>query len=292
MAEDKTKSKVQHEASDFVKDEYLIEHYEYQTETSCSEKVKGRLRSHVQFWEEIGAYSNILDIIKNGYKIPFYSLPSTCFQKNNKSALQHGDFVGKAIAELLDDCLIEECSEVPYIVNPLTVSVQSNGKKRLILDLRCVNLHVLKQRVKYEDMRTALMYLKENSFMFSFDLHAAYHHIEMFYPHTEFWGFSWIVGGEQKIFMFLVLPFGLKSAPYIFTKITRPLIKRWRGDGKRVVMYLDDGIGFDQTFESAVAISKSVHSDLRSSGFVINERKSMWNPIQCLDWLGYSIDTV
>ena len=108
----------------------------------------------------------------------------------------------------------------------------------------------------------------------------------MFYPHTEFLGFLWIVGGEQKFFKFLVLPFGLKSAPYIFTKITRPLIKKWRGDGKRVVMYLDDGIGFDQTFESAVAISKSVQSDLRSSGFVINERKSMWNPSQCLDWLG------
>ena len=147
---------------------------------------------------------------------------------------------------------------MPYIVNPLTVSVQSNGKKRLILDLRFVNLHVLKQSVKYEDMRTALMYVEENSLMFSFDLHAAYHHIEMFYPHTEFLGFSWIVGGEQKFFKFLVLPFGLKSAPYIFTKITRPLIKKWRGDGKRVVMYLDDGIGFDQTFESAVAISKSV----------------------------------
>ena len=131
VAEDKTKSKVQHEASDFVKDEYLIEHYEYQTETSCSDKVKGRLRSHVQFWEEIGAYSNILDIIKNGYKIPFYSLPSTCFQKNNKSALQHGDFVGKAIAELLDDGLIEECSEVPYIVNPLTVLFNQMVKRGL-----------------------------------------------------------------------------------------------------------------------------------------------------------------
>ena len=79
-------------------------------------------------------------------------------------------------------------------------------------------------------MRTALMYVKENSFMFSFDLHAAYHHIEMFYPHTEFLGFSWIVGGEQKFFKFLVLPFGLKSAPYIFTKITRPSIKKLRGD--------------------------------------------------------------
>ena len=87
--------------------------------------------------EEIGAYSNILDIIKNRYKIPFYSLPSKCFLKNNKSAIQHGEFVGKAIAELLDNGLIEEFSEVPYIVNPLTVSVQPNGKKRLICQFTC-----------------------------------------------------------------------------------------------------------------------------------------------------------
>jgi hypothetical protein len=47
----------------------------------------------------------------------------------------------------------------------------------------------------------------------------------MFYPHTEFLGFSWIVNGKQTFYKFFVLPFGLKSAPYIFTKITRPLIK-------------------------------------------------------------------
>ena len=41
-----------------------------------------------------------------------------------------------------------------------------------------------------------------------------------------------------------------------------------------------------------MAISKSVQADLRSSGFVVNERKSMWNPIQCLDRLDYLIDTV
>ena len=44
---------------------------------------------------------------------------------------------------------------MPFIVNPLTVSVQSNGKKRFMLDLKCVNLHVLKQSVRYGDMRTA-----------------------------------------------------------------------------------------------------------------------------------------
>ena len=263
----KTKSRVQSETLEFVKDEYLLERYEYQNKckTSCSEKVKGRLRSHVQFWERIGAYDNIIDIIKNGYKIPFYSLPPKSFRKNNKSALLHYEFVESAISELLVNGLIEECCDIPYIVNPLTVSVQSNGKKRLILDLRCVNLHVLKQSVKYEDIRTALVYARSNSFMFSFDLHSAYHHVEMFYPHTEFLGFSWVVNGKQKFYKFLVLPFGLKSAPYIFTKITRPLIKKWRGEGKCLVMYLDDGIGIGQDFNTGLSISESVRLDLQLS---------------------------
>jgi hypothetical protein len=43
--------------------------------------------------------------------------------------------------------------------------------------------------------------------------------------------------------IFLVFPFGLSSACYIFTKITRPLIKKWRGERKQVLMYLDDGLG-------------------------------------------------
>lgn len=114
----------------------------------------------------------------------------------------HREFVDTAISELLNQGLIEQCNTAPYIVNPLTVSVQSNNKKRLILDLRCVNLHVLRQSVKYEDIRTKLVYLKSNSFMFSFDLHSAYHHIEMFYPHTEFLRFSWIRDGEQQFLNF------------------------------------------------------------------------------------------
>lgn len=49
---------------------------------------------------------------------------------------------------------------------------------------------------------------------------------------------------------------------------------------------------FGQDFESAGSISESVRADLGSSGFVINECKSLWKPIQSLDWLGYSIDAV
>jgi hypothetical protein len=40
----------------------------------------------------------------------------------------------------------------PIVVNPLIVSVSSSNKKRLILDLRHVNLHLWKTSVKFEDI--------------------------------------------------------------------------------------------------------------------------------------------
>lgn len=109
MGDNKTKSRAQPEVSEFVKDEYLLEQfeqYEYKNQTSCSVKVKGRLRTHLQFWKNMCAYDNILEIIKNGYKIPFYSVPQRCFQKNNNSALLYSEFVEMAILELLEDGLI------------------------------------------------------------------------------------------------------------------------------------------------------------------------------------------
>ena len=44
----------------------------------------------------------------------------------------------------------------PRVVNPLSVSVQANGKKRLVLDLRYVDKFLGKMHVKYKDWKTAM----------------------------------------------------------------------------------------------------------------------------------------
>ena len=76
----------------------------------------------------------------------------------------------------------------PY-VNPLSVSVQSSGKKRLILDLKFVNKHVWKQKVKFEDLKVALNYFDKGHFMFSFYIERGYLHVLIFPPHQTFLGF-------------------------------------------------------------------------------------------------------
>ena len=56
-----------------------------------------------------------------------------------------------AIRELLAVGSIKECNAAPTVVNPLSVSVQRSGKKRLILDLRYPNSYIQKSSVKFED---------------------------------------------------------------------------------------------------------------------------------------------
>ena len=67
---------------------------------------------------------------------------------NNGSALKEIEFVSEAICNLIGNKCLEVLEHPPAIVNPLSVSIQSSGKKRLILDLRHVNLYIFKQKFK------------------------------------------------------------------------------------------------------------------------------------------------
>jgi hypothetical protein len=51
-------------------------------------------------------------------------------------------------------CIIDVFQK-PYVINPLTVSVNDSGKHRLVLDLRDVNKYVQKQKIKFEGILTA-----------------------------------------------------------------------------------------------------------------------------------------
>lgn len=92
---------------------------------SGSKSVKARLKLLSKFWENtIRANSFILDVIKEGYKIPFMAQPTPVLLKNNTSAIKHREFVTTAINELLESGCVVEQSNIPFCVIPLTVSVK------------------------------------------------------------------------------------------------------------------------------------------------------------------------
>ena len=78
--------------------------------------------------------------------------------------------------------------------------------------------------------------------MLPFDLKSGYHHVEIYEPHRRYLSFQWQYEGRAQFFVFTVLSFGLATACYAFTKLLRPLIRYWRSQGLRVILYLDDGM--------------------------------------------------
>ena len=176
------------------------------------------------YWKNIGCNSKILDVISEGYRIPFHSTPSKSFSPNNKSALIHRTFVDEALYELLRTSRVKIVKKRPHVINPLSVA-ERHGKLRLILDLRKVNLHVFKDKVRFDDWKVMEDFVEKGDFGFKFDISQGYHHIDIHEDFQTYLGFSWPLDGIPCYYIFSVLPFGLTSAPSIFTKTVRVLMK-------------------------------------------------------------------
>ena len=129
--------------------------------------------------------------------------------------------------------------------------------------------------------------------MFTFDLKSGYHHVQIIPSHYQYLGFSYVDAyGRTRYFCFTVLPFGLSTAGFIFSKILRELVKYWRDIGLLVVLFLDDGVSSAENYDLALSDSQQIKRDLLRAGWVSNKDKSHWMPVQVLSWLGFFYDLV
>ena len=267
---------------------------DYDFDETCVKEgnVVGRLKKRSNFWKNnLQVSSFIQKIIDEGHLIPFTSVPPPFLAKNNKSSLDNQKFVQDAIQSLLSKGCISEVSEIPRCCNPLTVA-ERNSKLRLVLDLRHVNQFVNLHKFKYEDLKTFSELFDQDDFFVTFDLTSGYHHVDIHPEHRKYLGFHWTFSnGQTKYFIFNVLPFGLSSACYIFTKLLRPFVKKWRSEGIKSIIFIDDGICGGQGFNYTESIARVIIKDLRDGGWLINFGKSSLIPRQVGKWLGVIINT-
>ena len=160
--------------------------------------VIGSLKKNVQFWEEIGAPKLVLEVINNGYTLPFVRLPRPRRSENHKSTHEFPDFVGEAISDMRSrGCIKEVNRDQVSVCSPL--GVVDNGKKlRLILDLRYLNKHLAKFKYKLEDLKVVADVYEKNDFLVTFDLKSGYHHIAIAESHWRYLGFSWVTPREKQ----------------------------------------------------------------------------------------------
>ncbi len=205
---------------------------------------------------------------------------------NQPSAYQHATFVSAEVKALLAAKAISVAAEPPHCVFPLGVVPKPRSQKlRLILDMRRGNECMPDQPFKMESLADLRFLAQPGDLLLSLDLTQGYHHVTIHPTDRKYLGFQW----NDMFFHFNVLPFGLKPAPRIFTKVVTLLARSWRADGIRVLIYLDDWL-FLVRPEEADSVRQRVLNDCRLAHFAINLEKSSLTGTPSLTHLGIHVD--
>ena len=128
-------------------------------------------------------------------------MPKAAKFPNNHSALHNANFVTQAVEQLLNTGRIKEVKNPPYVVNPLSVSENGSQKLRLILDLRYMNKHVFKGKIKFDNWKIIQDFLEPIDLLFKFDISQGYHHIDIDEQHQKYLGFLWKIKGQTMYFI-------------------------------------------------------------------------------------------
>jgi hypothetical protein len=135
-----------------------------------------------------------------------------------------------------------------------------------------------------ESIQQVIKLIKKNDYFTSVDLTDAFLHILV---HRRYLRFQW----EGTTFQFRTTPFGLSVVPWLFTRITKPILQWARQQGIRISAYLDDWILIADSKEQAQTQTTALLRMLKSLGWLINSQKSQLNPSQVLDHLGFQLDS-
>jgi hypothetical protein len=197
--------------------------------------------------------------------------------------------VTEAVATLVVTYAAKEVATHPFIVSPLGVVPKGIDKLRLILDLRYVNSLSLKvNSFCYENVKEVSNLCKLHDFLFTVDLKSGYHHVDI---HPDFWqflGFEW----QGKYHVFCQLPFGLATTCFVFTKLMKQLVQRWRSFGVRLIPYIDDFLFFARSASEFASVKAQVLGDFAWAGFVLSHKKCQLQLSHVAKFLGFIIDTL
>ena len=103
----------------------------------------------------------------------------------------------------------------------------------------------------------------------------------------KFLRFLW----QGQPYQFVTMPFGLNVAPRVFTKLMKSVIAWLRGQGVRMIIFLDDILVLAPTIETINQQARVTLSRLESLGFLINYKKSTLVPTQRILFLWMLIDS-
>lgn len=240
-------------------------------------------------WEKISKNRYILESI-SGYKIPFIKKPKATFNLYQKLfSIKENRMLSLTVKEFLSSGAISKCKyKKGQFLSPYFLIKKPNGSMRFILNLKKLNEFVFSPHFKLEDYKVVKNLISKDCFMSTLDLKDAYFSIPICKKHRKFLRFKF----DGSLYEFNCLPFGLCSAPYIFTKIMKPILEHLRSKGIILITYLDDFLILGDSEEACQRYVNYTKIFLRSLGFRINEEKCSRVPSNRCKFLGFVFNSI
>ena len=201
----------------------------------------------------------------------------------------------REIMSLLDKGAIEELdprSLSPGFYSRLFLVPKTDRSHRPVFDLKSLNQFVHKEKFKMTTPRTVTNAMHKGDWAVSIDLKDAYFHVPIHVRSRRLLRFAIATNDGLRVFEFRALPFGLTSAPRVFTKVILPLGHHAHLHAVCLLQYLDDW-QLRSPNKSLLARQTSWLLDIiRRVGFVVNVAKSQLTSTQRLIHIGveYHLD--
>ena len=249
----------------------------------------GRVKYAEANWAQISSNQWLLDLIK-GYKLEFCATPTQQWPPKAFSPLHvQSPLIDAEVEKLVQKGAIQPVHPCPgQFLSRIFAVPKKGGALRLVLNLKPLNRFMEKRRFKMENTSILRELVKEGDWMTSLDLKDAFLSIPIHEDHKKVLRFRW----RDTLYEFQCLPFGLTSAPRIFTKVMKPVMAVLRKRGIRCMIFIDDILLLSPSRAELVQITEETMLLLQHLGFLLSLEKSVLHPVQRITYLGFNLDSV
>ena len=253
--------------------------------------VGGRLQRYAHRWKEMGLDPWPTSVVQEGYNLSFWEKPplsriptirsgTNCELKNKILQEQFNIMLEKGAIETVLN------KESPAFYSRLFLVPKPSGDWRPVIDLSTLNRYLKIPKFKMDTTKVILSSLRQGNWVFSVDLKDAYFQVPMHpsdkkYLRMEFLG---------QFYQFRALPFGISTAPWLFTMIVMVVKELFHRQGLTLFQYLDDWLGDAETRAAASERAELLVKVCTHLGFLINTEKSELIPTQVFDFVGMHFD--
>ena len=253
--------------------------------------VGSRLQNFWQTWLDLGAGPKIVQILREGYTLPFWTQPSLT---RSPTVVSHyvnphrNSYLLEALHQLIDKNAVELVHNQTSLgfFNRLFLVPKPNNKWRPILDLSNLNLFLKVEKFKMETPETIRTSLQQGEWVTSVDFKDAYFHIPIQEQSRKYLRFH----VQGRTYQFKALPFGLSTAPMEFTVLAKEVKLMAIHRGIRIHQYLDDWLVRARSQHICLQHTQILVKMCQDLGWLVNLEKSELEPKQVFDFVGYQFD--